>query len=275
MYYACSSPGALTAIPLSLGLGQVLAPQADLGDAPDSTNAGDQDMEAYPGVTADFPTVFAGPNPTGPIHQNDELMFYLGSGISGEDDADSGEDTDADGTNNIVPSINQADNDGADDGLNLPNMLPHCQSLALDYTVTVTDTATEGMNGYLNVWLDWDRDGAWGGESPATCPGWTAGAPEWAVQNQPVSLPGPGTYALQTPDFPVWNLNAGEGLWLRVTLSDSACPSRQRRRTPGRLQPGGDRGLPAPRPGQRAVPACGDWGCWRTAPAAARRRAHR
>ncbi len=225
--------GALVSIPLSWGSGQGLAPQADLGDAPDSTNTDGLDMDAYPGVTANFPTVFAGPNPTGPIHQNDELMFYLGSGISGEEEADSGEDTDADGTNNIVPSTNQADNDGADDGLSLPNMLPHCQSLALDYTVTVTDTATEGMDGYLNIWLDWDRDGAWGGESPATCPGWTGGAPEWAVQNQPVSLPGPGTYALQTPEFPVWNLNAAEGVWLRVTLSEAPAPADNGAGPPG------------------------------------------
>jgi hypothetical protein len=56
--------------------------QYDLGDAPDSTNNYFLPMEAYPGIEANYPTVFndgSGLGPYGPLHQKPQTVAYLGS----------------------------------------------------------------------------------------------------------------------------------------------------------------------------------------------------
>ncbi|MBN2314928.1 MAG: hypothetical protein JXM79_13435, partial [Sedimentisphaerales bacterium] len=110
----------------------------DLGDAPDSTNHNNRNMNAYSGVKANFPTVYGGSSgPYGPVHLNDIVVAYLGKSITRETEADSG--TDEDGVNNIIPLSGLSDNDGGDDGIELPLNLPECQWATFDYTVTVID----------------------------------------------------------------------------------------------------------------------------------------
>ncbi|MEJ5200507.1 MAG: DNRLRE domain-containing protein, partial [Anaerolineae bacterium] len=127
----------------------------DLGDAPDSTNHVGYPMSAYPGVNAQFPTVFGSAigGPAGPRHRNDVLLFYLGEGITREEEADIGPD--ADGVNNINPQGDTADLDRGDDGLRLPTSLPYCESVTIDYAITVRAGAPK--EAYLNLWFDWNR----------------------------------------------------------------------------------------------------------------------
>ena len=192
-------------------------PAPDLGDAPDSSNSRGAPMTAYPGVRAQFPTVFgAGSPPYGPRHVNEPLLFHLGRQVSVESEADSG--WDEDGVNNIDPAADRADRDGGDDGLELPTVLPSCETLALRFRVTALPGAPSQV--YVNLWFDWDRNGRWG-DVPA-CQ--SASAPEWAVRNQVVALPGPGFYTFTTTNFLVFNPQPEQPMWLRITLSDVRAP---------------------------------------------------
>ena len=194
------------------------APYTDLGDAPDSSNNYGAPMTAYPaggplGVQARFPTVFGtGSPPNGPMHINQVLRYYLGPAITTEKEADIG--SDADGVNNIQPPLDRPDQDKADDGVIIPT-LPNCQPTTLTFNVTVPAGAP-ASKAYVNVWFDWNRSGFWGGVVP--CAG--VAAPEWAVPNYTIALPGPGTYPFTTPVFIAANQNPNQCLWWRITLSD-------------------------------------------------------
>ena len=189
----------------------------DLGDAPDSTNSIGSGMNAYLAIAANFPTVFGpGSPPHGPLHKNEPLYFYLGDDISREGEADTGPDTD--GVNNIDPAANVANRDKEDDGLVLPSTFSHCQNTTLTYSVTALAGAPNQV--YINVWLDWNRNGSWGGAS--NCNG--TPAPEWAVRNQVVNLPGPGTYTFNTPNFLAFNPNPSKARWIRITISEGPLP---------------------------------------------------
>lgn len=201
-------------------VGQPAVFTSDLGDAPDSHNSAGVSMSAYPGVPASFPTVFDGRAPHGPIHLNETVHYYLGSGLSGEEEADSGWDEDPDGVNNIDPAFDLANQDGWDDGLSLPAVMYHCQMLVLEYTVTVTNSVNTPRSAYLNLWADWDRSGSWGNPGAGVCAGDGDSPPEWAVANHTLQFPGNGTYTLQTPAFRVWNPDPSRPMWLRLTLSD-------------------------------------------------------
>ena len=191
----------------------------DLGDAPDSTNnSGNKIMAAYPvppSLTANFPTVFddgSGVGPYGPAHLNDQAVAYLGKLITGETEADTG--LDDDGVNNIRSAVNSSNHDGGDDSVNLPINLPDCGLAAFDYEVTVVNPGTDL---WVNVWLDFNRDGDW--DDVIDCP--DGSAPEWAVQNQYLfNLPA-GLNLVTTPGF----LSAHpdgvhEQIWMRITLSE-------------------------------------------------------
>lgn len=185
----------------------------DLGDAPDSTNTDSITMWAYPTVVAQFPTVYgAGSPPYGPLHHNSPLRFNLGEMITAEEEADTGYDQD--GINNLVQG--QPDNDGQDDGVILPDFLNHCNVTRLSYTVRVIDPSVYGSDAYLNVWLDFDRNGKWG--DTYYCAG--IPVPEWAVQNEVVKLSSYYT-SYTTPSFPIYNKDITEDIWVRVTLSES------------------------------------------------------
>ncbi|MBN1893087.1 T9SS type A sorting domain-containing protein [bacterium] len=190
----------------------------DLGDAPDSLNHFNAAMDAYPGVAARFPTVFqtTASNPHGPVHWDPRGLAYLGHHVTLEVEADQGPDEDP--TNNIDPLNGQADLDLADDGVAMPLSLPHCQPTQFDFTVTVVNAIQRSL--YVNVWMDWNRDGDW--NDIFECGDRSAN--EWAVSNQLIVLTGPGVITFATARFLPWHPNGAEdttGLWMRITLSET------------------------------------------------------
>ncbi|MGQ9661164.1 MAG: DUF7901 domain-containing protein [Kiritimatiellia bacterium] len=197
--------------------------ESDLGDAPDSSNSSGFTMRTYPtSVVASFPTVYrAGSPPYGPIHWRSTAVAYLGAAVSSENDADLLPD--ADGTTNIHPPAEIADQDGKDDGVSFPLVLPHCRPTTLDFTVTAVQT---GILLYVNIWFDWNRDGDW--DDTVSCP--SGSVPEWAVQNFPIVFAAPGTYQLATPPFKAWHGVPTKELWMRVTLSETPWESHQGQR---------------------------------------------
>ncbi|NUM44719.1 MAG: hypothetical protein HUU38_08415 [Anaerolineales bacterium] len=199
------------------------APTHDYGDAPDSANSAGAAFEAYAGVPGQFPTTL---DANGPWHDNTTLAFYLGTGVSGEELPDVGIDTDPDGNNLIITGTLglAANNDGADNGLELPRQLPHCQEMIVRFTVTVPATFPTSVVAYANLWADWNRSGAWGGVA-GTCPGTAAVVSEWAMQNMSLTLPGPGTYSFVSPVFTVWNPDPDQPLWMRLSVAEQTATS--------------------------------------------------
>ncbi len=199
-------------------------PAADLGDAPDSSNTWGLPLNAYPPsgppvITANYPTVYtAGSPPFGPIHNNPASTVYLGGTVTVEHDADSGPD--ADGRNNTLPNAGASDLDLGDDGVLFPLALPHGQSTTLSYSVWSV-AAPPGML-FVNVWFDWNRNGDWNDVLHFPNGG---NAPEWAVQNQKIAGVGPGPNLQITPPFIAWHPSSTvEPIWMRITLSETACP---------------------------------------------------
>ncbi|MEA1906014.1 MAG: GEVED domain-containing protein, partial [Euryarchaeota archaeon] len=192
----------------------------DLGDAPDRTNSFPASMTAYPGVQANFPTVYGvGSPPHGPIHRQPKALAFLGQSVSLESEADIGPDED--GVNNLDPLKNAPDLDGADDGVSLPLVLVHCKPNTFEYVVTVVNPLQRSI--YANVWFDWNRDGDW--DDTMKCPAGdlVAPVPEWAVQNQQLQLSGSGVFTFTTPRFMAWISPDGavhDGTWMRITLSE-------------------------------------------------------
>jgi hypothetical protein len=197
--------------------GTVVQAKADLGDAPDKSNNSGTNMRAYaqPFVAAWYPTVYddgSGNGPFGPVHLNDEMVAYLGSAITAENEADIGPDED--GVNNINPAANSPDHDGGDDGVEMPLTLPDNGWAAFDYKVTVVKP---GTNLWVNVWLDFNRDGDWDDtvDSPA------GPVNEWAVQNQYLFNLPEGETTITTPGFLCVNPeDAHEDIWMRITLAE-------------------------------------------------------
>ncbi len=202
--------------------GRDLQAKYDLGDAPDSSNSLGAEMTAYPkhgpaGVIAHFPTVYqAGSPPYGPFHRSPKDKAFLGYGVTLENEADIGPDLDP--SNNLDPPADAPDADGSDDGVIVPLVLPDSEATKFDYVVTVINPQATHL--YVNVWFDWNRDGDW--DDKLTCAD-GAEAPEWAVQNQELNLPGIGPRTLTTPAFRSWHpsvLGDLDPIWMRITLSD-------------------------------------------------------
>ncbi len=202
--------------------GRDLQAKYDLGDAPDSSNSVGTEMAAYPkggppSVTAGFPTVYqAGSPPYGPLHRSPKDLAFLGYGVTLENEADIGPD--ADPTNNLDPPADMSDADGSDDGVIVPLVLPGFRPITFDYVVTVVNPRATHL--YVNVWFDWNRDGDW--DDTMICDDGEA-APEWAVQNQELNLPGIGPHTVTTPAFRSWHLTGIDldPIWMRITLSDT------------------------------------------------------
>ena len=202
--------------------GVVIPNKPDLGDAPDSTNNSGVAMTAYPSqgllpviVQASYPTVYSsgsGVGPYGPVHLNAQTVAFLGKKITRETEADTG--SDEDGVNNIRPSTDSPDRDQGDDGVVFPINMPNCGWTAIDYTVTVTQQTADL---WVNVWLDWNRDGDW--DDTLECE--RGDVPEWAVRNQFLfNLPA-GLNEITTPGFLCWHPENGrEDIWMRITLSE-------------------------------------------------------
>ncbi|MFP4436551.1 MAG: hypothetical protein ACLFVO_04830, partial [Chloroflexaceae bacterium] len=198
----------------------------DLGDAPDSTNHATTAMTAYAGVQANFPTVFdpATGLPQGPLHAHPR-PFHLGQQVSREAEADVGPDEDP--TNNIIPATNIADQDRFDDGINPQQWsLAHCQATTIPVRVFISPQAVNWFQqrekpGYLNLWLDGNRDGDW--DDGGNC-----GAGQDAVEHIVIDFPvdvvslGAGLHTLSVPTGLVpWPTQQAENpAWVRVTLSE-------------------------------------------------------
>lgn len=206
----------------------------DLGDAPDSTNHASQNMTAYPGILAQFPTVFyeMPGAPRGPLHRYPRPV-YLGAGVSMEAEADAGPD--ADPSNNLLPTTDTPDRDRFDDGLNLRNLsLGLCQPANLQVRIGVMSNRVRQallnhnmQTLYLNVWVDGNRDGDWNDASPCSP---VAGdvALEHIVIDYPIAV---NRLAIGANSL---NIIGGKSLWpqalanqpswLRVTLSEAKSP---------------------------------------------------
>ena len=197
--------------------GPVVQEKPDLGDAPDRSNNTESGMRAYaqPWVGARYPTVFddgSGSGPFGPVHLNNSLIAYLGEAITAENEADIG--LDEDGVNNIDPTANSPDHDGGDDGVAMPLILLDSDWATFDYVVTVVEPGTDL---WVNVWLDFNRDGDW----DDTVETQAGPANEWAVQNQYLFNLPEGQSVITTPAFlSAHPEDAQEEIWMRITLSE-------------------------------------------------------
>jgi len=206
-------------------------PEYDLGDAPDCSNSlPGVTMLAYPsGVLGKFPTVYQmGSPPYGPLHRHPRDRFFLGPRVSLEAEADIGPDED--GITNLDPMNDAVNRDGADDGwdikesegvypphdVNVPPLPPPAKTVMVH---SVTCTSTQATRAYVNVWLDLNRDGDW--DDVLSGPDGAA-EPEWAVQNQELSLPAPGYYTFTSPPFNCSHLvtEGGDPLWVRITIAE-------------------------------------------------------
>lgn len=198
----------------------------ELGDAPDSTNHPATAMTAYPGIQANFPTVFDPTTglPEGPMHAHPR-PFHLGQQVSREAEADIGPDEDP--TNNIIPAANTPNQDRFDDGVNPQQWnLTHCQTTTIPVRVFISPQAVnwfqqQQKQGYLNLWIDSTRDGDW--DDGGTC-GAGQDAVEHIVIDFPVDLVALGA-GLQTINVPTglvpWPAAQAENpAWARVTLSE-------------------------------------------------------
>ncbi|WP_141611224.1 DNRLRE domain-containing protein [Litorilinea aerophila] len=196
----------------------------DLGDAPDSSNHAAAAMTAYPGVPANFPTVFdvATGAPEGPRHARPR-PFHLGQRVEFEPDADL-----APAPRNINPSTNTANRDRYDDGINLGSVnFQHCQNSTFQVRVFIHGAAQAALldkgidTAYINAWVDGNRDGDWA--DVAQCD--NTSAPEHIVIDAPVDIaslvPGVNTLTVSTSGPVPWPPEQGEQpAWLRVMLSE-------------------------------------------------------
>jgi plastocyanin len=200
----------------------------DLGDAPDSTNHFGAGMEAYPGVPANFPTVFdPATDPAGaqgPAHARPH-PFHLGAKVELEPDADAGPLP-----LNIVPATGLANQDRFDDGLRPLTWPPaYCQPISLTVDIFISPVALtwfaeEESPAILNSWLDFNHDGDWADLVECQPEGGSAvAAPEQILIDQPIDVAalGPGLHTLTIQTGPIaWTGEAQAAAWLRLTLSE-------------------------------------------------------
>lgn len=226
----------------------------DLGDAPDSTNHAGVAMDAYSGVQANFPTVYNVAAPErGPMHKHAQ-PFHLGNGVTSEFEAD--QSFDADGVHNIEPKFNRPNLDRRDDGLRLDSVnLRHCEFNTMKVAVSIDNSALSLLaandgQGYLNVWVDSNRDGDWADSFDCDRPDENKIALEHIVIDLPINaaILGAGLHELLVDTtvpvhYPTEGEVAGMPAWLRVTLSEK--PSNKTLTT-GTIQHGDGRGHDTP-----------------------------
>jgi hypothetical protein len=209
-------------------------------------------MAAFPGVPANYPTVFdpATGLPEGPRHSHSR-PFHLGPQVSREAEADNGPD--ADPLNNIVPPANDPDNDWFDDGSQF-TPLGHCVPADVDARVFIAPAAvnwftTQGQPAYLNVWIDSNRDGDWA--DGFTCQD-AQGAAHEVVEHILIDYPidvvalGAGLHNLANiaTSRIAWPPQlAQQPTWVRFTLSERASNKTLQF---GAIKYGGGRGYPQP-----------------------------
>jgi hypothetical protein len=177
-------------------------PDGDYGDAPDNTV---DTLEAYPGVLGQFPTLYGTGNSDLSLPGchvlfagGEMLGNALSCTVSIESDADDFVDPDG------VPNLVDADSDERIflilDG--------DTAQLALNVCV---DAGSPAVTRYLNVLVDFDRNGYWDGNVSGT---------EWALVNMPVSVL-PGNSETIISDTFQWGEGSGlpTSAWMRILLS--------------------------------------------------------
>ncbi len=199
----------------------------DLGDAPDSTNHFGAAMTAYPGVQANYPTVFdpATGADQGPKHRV-PFPLHLGRRVSAERDADLLPDQD--GLRNILPTANDPNRDDFDDGVQ-PGKLVFSDCATTTIPVQIAVGPNLGVfltqygvttTAYLNAWVDANRDADWA--DVRVCGAQQAF--EHFIIDQPINLAalGAGLHVVNVPTGLVpWPASAADKpAWLRFTLSE-------------------------------------------------------
>ena len=228
----------------------------DVGDAPDSTNHFATAMTAYPAVPAKFPTVFdpatdpgPPPGPQGPAHARPR-PFHLGKGVEFEVDADL-----PPAPRNINPATDTPNRDDFDDGAR-PDAwaLKHCQVATVQVQVFISPQAAAWFaakperKGYLNGWLDGNRDGDWAdGGKCQDASGAEKVTLEHIIIDYPVDVAALGaglhTISVTTGNVPWPPDQAQKHAWVRLTLSEQ--PSNKALTTEG-IAHGDGRGYAKP-----------------------------
>lgn len=173
-------------------------PLADYGDAPDGTATG------YPAAYAQvgaFPTLFA----SNGARTRDTGHAVLGTSASMERDADDPSDPDG------MPNLTNKDSDnGINDFFITLNAIPVTADLFVD--VTTPQTAQGGAY-YLNVLIDLDMDGTWGGTAAGN-------EPEWVIKNYAVTAVSGSTLTIHPPSFAYGNgMVLPDNTFMRIALT--------------------------------------------------------
>jgi len=201
----------------------------DLGDTPDSLNHAGVPMSAYTGVLAAFPTVFERSMgaPPGPKHLRSKDDAYLGAAVTEENDADV--PPDEDGSTNIEPLTNTPDQDLADDGVDTTTLsVSTCGPSMVTYNIMLPLLASKIVpqpDRFINVWLDFNRDGDWDDTLVCTDPlGRQVVVREWAVQNQNVGNLEVGINPHSSPFLGTNPPAPMSPMWMRVSLGSAQAP---------------------------------------------------
>ena len=175
---------------------------AEFGDAPDGAPTN------YPAGFAQngqFPTLEA----SNGARTNSVSEATLGAAASLEADANDAQDPD--GQPNLSPS-----NTDSDDGL--LGLTVVLTSIPPPAAIQVQAQGGTGGDFFLNVLIDLNLDGKWGGQG-------ANGEPEWAVQNLPATVPPSAATTINSSPFPFANgFVFPDGAWMRVALTGEQIP---------------------------------------------------
>jgi hypothetical protein len=178
--------------PVPITSSQSTAPASDYGDAPDG-------QDAYYGVQGSFPTLFSTTNSKlgrPGAHALNIGQEMLGVGVSMEVDATDPSDPDG------VPNLVDADSDER------MFVIIEDATAKLAFDVTV-DASAPDITRYINVLIDFDQSGNWGG---------AANGKEWAIVNTGIDIASGNTETIITPSFS-WGNHDVSPVWMRVSLT--------------------------------------------------------
>ncbi|MBM4436284.1 MAG: hypothetical protein FJ029_03420 [Actinobacteria bacterium] len=179
--------------------GQTLFPpgpvRAEYGDAPDGGPTG------YPGPfaqTGRFPSLSAS-NGARALSVDGARL-----GATASVELDANDPADPDG----VPNLTNTDRDDV-----VTNLVMALTQMPPPTALSVRVTGGSGGSFFLNVLIDLNLDGTWGGAT-------SSGAPEWVVKNYAVSVAAGETKSVTPPPFAFANGNRlPDGAWMRISLT--------------------------------------------------------
>ncbi len=215
-------------------------PEVEFGDAPEGALAyvpypGIPNPAAAPGTFGAFPTCIEAPQAGFVKHGHaEEKLLFIGAGMDSEWEGNSGPPC-------VFPAYDKDEcllGGDADPGM-IPQ--PYTLDAAFNYTLcpgslgaqlefpcevvnwgtdidfTVTNNLTDDRIAFLNVLIDWNQDGKWGGAS--VCPDGTP-----AFEHVAINVIIPNGYAGPASGLGVINFPAGPNsgfLWMRISVTDS------------------------------------------------------